>query len=72
MEEDITRIFRKIVKTLSAGILWLLVNMSIGIYFGWMFFYSSITLGNIIFYAFMISTLVALIYYLMRVWREYV
>ena len=72
MEEDITKIFRKIVKTLSAGILWLLVNMSIGIYFGWMFFYASITIGNIIFYVFMLSTLVFLIYYLKKVWREYV
>jgi hypothetical protein len=71
MEDDARTLFRKIVKTISAAILWLMVNNIIGIYFGWMFFYDSPTLGNYIFYAFMLSSLAALLYYFYKVWKPY-
>lgn len=71
MEEDASRLLRKVVKTMSAAIIWLLVNMTIGIYFGWMFFYSKPTLGNYVFYSFMALTAVLLILYLRKVWKEY-
>jgi hypothetical protein len=70
MEEDASRLLRKVIKTMSAAILWLLFNMTIGIYFGWMFFYTTPSLGNYIFYVFMAGTLVWMVVYLKRLWRD--
>lgn len=71
MEEDARTLFRKIIKTISAAILWLMVNNIFGIYFGWMFFYAVPTLGNYIFYVFLVSSLGALLYYFYKVWKPY-
>lgn len=71
MEEDASRLLRKVVKTMSAAIVWLLINMTFGIYFGWMFFYQKPTIGNYIFYGFMGISLAFLILYLRKVWKEY-
>jgi hypothetical protein len=71
MEEDASRLLRKVVKTMSAAIVWLLINMTFGIYFGWMFYYKNPTIGNYIFYAFMGISLVLFILYIRKVWKEY-
>jgi hypothetical protein len=72
MEEDAARFLKKIVKTLSAALLWMLVNMTVGIYLGWLFFHSVPTLGNYLFYGWMLLSLVALLWYLYKVWKEYI
>lgn len=72
MEEDASRLLQKVVKTLTAAIVWLLVNMIFGIYFGWMFFYDTPTIGNIIFYVFMAGTLVLMLRYFYRLWKEHI
>jgi len=70
MEEDASRFLKKIVKTLSAALLWMIVNTVMGIYFGWMFFADSPGPGNYIFYAWMLISLGALLYYFNRIWKE--
>ena len=72
MEGDVPRLFRKLVKTLSAAIIWLMVNNIIGLYLGWMFFHGTPTLGNYIFYVFLLGTLTLLILYFIKVWKEYI
>jgi len=70
MEEDAARLLVKVVKTISIAIVWMIVTMIIGIYFGWFFYYKTPTLGNIICYLFNTATLVLVLIYLKRLWKE--
>ena len=72
MEEDASKFLKKIVRTIGIAILWLMINMTVGIYFGWMFFYNSPTLGNFIFYGWMVLSLVLVLWYLYKVWKAYI
>jgi hypothetical protein len=69
MEEDVKEFLIKIVQSISMGLVWLLANMSIGIYFGFAFFEGRPSLGNYIYYAVFILTLIALINYLRKKWK---
>lgn len=71
MEDDAAIFLKKIARSLSAGLLWMLLNTILGIYFGWMFFKGAPTLGNYIFYAFMALSLAALLRYLYKIWKEH-
>ena len=70
MEEDATRLLIKIVKTISIVIVWMMVTMIFGIYFGWFFYYKTPTIGNIICYLLIAITLVLVLIYLRRLWKE--
>lgn len=70
MEPEIKAFLVKIIKSLSIAILWMLLNMTLGIFFDFGFIHSSITLANILFYIFLLASLSALIWYLLRIWKE--
>ena len=70
MEKDAARLLVKIVKTISIVIVWMMITMTFGIYFGWFFYYETPTIGNIICYVFIAITLVLVLIYLRRLWRE--
>jgi hypothetical protein len=69
MEPDAKELLVKVSKSLATGLIWLMVNMTAGIYMGWLFFGDHMTTGNYIFYAFMILSLVGLVWYQVRLWR---
>lgn len=69
MEPEVKEFLIKIVQSLSMGLLWLLVNMSIGIYYGLAFFEDSPTLGNYLYYTGFLISLAALILYLKKKWK---
>ena len=69
IEEDAKDFLKKVMKTLSTGLLWLLINMTVGIYFGWMFFLTTPTIGNYIFYVWMIASLVGMLLYFRKIWK---
>ncbi len=69
MEPDIRAFLIRIVQSISMGILWLLLNMSIGIYFGFAFFEGSPTIGNYIYYVAFLASLFFLIKYLIKKWK---
>jgi hypothetical protein len=70
MEDDTKRFLAKVVQSISVGILWLIINMTAGIYLGWLFFGDHMTTGNIIFYIWLVGSLVAMIVILARIWKE--
>ncbi len=69
MEEDVKEFLIKIVQSISMGLVWLLANMSIGIYFGFAFFEGRPSIGNYIYYTVFILSLLALINYLRKKWK---
>ena len=69
MEPEVRAFLLKIVQSLSMGMLWLLINMSIGIYYGFAFFEDKPGLGNYLYYAGFLISLVLLIRYLKKKWK---
>ena len=69
MEPDIKAFLIKIVQSISMGLLWLLINMTFGIYYGFAFFEGSPTLGNYLFYTWFLTSMAALFVYLKRKWK---
>ena len=69
MEPDVRAFLIKIVQSLSMGLVWLLANMSVGIYFGFAFFEGQPQLGNYIYYVVFLVSLILLIYYLKKKWK---
>lgn len=69
MEPEVRDFLVKIASSISMGLLWLLVNMTIGIYLNYAFFENAPTLGNYIFYAWFILTLGLLVVYYKRKWN---
>jgi hypothetical protein len=69
MEPDIKAFLLLIVQTISMGIIWLLINMTAGIYFNLGFFEGAPSLWNILYYIFFLVSLVLLIMYLRKKWK---
>ena len=69
MEPDVKAFLLLIVQTISMGILWLLINMTVGIYFNYAFFEGSPSIWNIIYYIFFLISLALLIMYLRKKWK---
>lgn len=69
MEPEVKDFLVRIVQSLSMGMLWLLINMSIGIYYGFAFFDERPGTWNFVYYAGFILSLFLLIAYLKRKWK---
>ena len=70
MEPEIRAFFIRVLFSLTAGLMWMFINMWAGIYLGWLFFENSMKTGNIIFYSFMVISFGLLIWYYVRLWRK--
>ena len=70
MENDTKRFLNKILTTLGLGLLWLFINMTMGIYNKWFFFVDKPTTGNYIFYSWAILSLVGLLMLYRKIWKE--
>ncbi|HTE25523.1 hypothetical protein [Flavitalea sp.] len=68
MEEDAKQFLLRVVRSLTAGLLWLFINMTLGIYLGLLLFEDVPSTGNIIFYLWFVLSIGLLIRYLIRTW----
>ena len=50
MEPEAKDFLKRVVWSLSAGLLWLMLNMTMGIYFDLLFIRDGVSIGNIVFY----------------------
>lgn len=71
MEPDVKAFLLRIVQSISMALLWMLVNMTAGIYFNLAFFEGPIHVWNILYYIFLITTFVFLIIYLKKKWKGF-
>jgi hypothetical protein len=70
MEPEAKDYLRRVLLSFFLGLVWLFINMTIGIFFEWMFFRGRPTTGNFIFYCFFLGTLVLYIWFLRRTWKK--
>ena len=69
MEPEARDFLLKIASSLSMGLLWLLVNSTIGIYLNYAFFERTPSLANYIFYTWLVISVVFLVIYYRRKWN---
>jgi NADH:ubiquinone oxidoreductase subunit 3 (subunit A) len=69
IEPEARDFLKRIVQTVSVGMLFLLLHMTFGIYFNWAFFEGSPGIGNIIYYLIFLGSLTGLIYFYYRLWK---
>lgn len=70
MEDDVREFLVKILNTIAMGMIWLIINMTVGIYFDFAFFENKPGPGNYIFYAWFVISLLLLIRYLIKKWKR--
>jgi hypothetical protein len=71
MEPDVKDFLIKIVQSISMVLLWMMVNMTIGIYYGFAFFENSPNWKNYIFDLFLLTSFVLLVLYLRKKWKDF-
>lgn len=69
-EPDVKDFLKRIVSSLFLGLFWLMLNMTLGIYFGLLFVDGKVSIGNMIFYVFLLGSLVLLIRFYYRTWKK--
>ena len=69
MEPEAQEFLKRIVQTVSVGMLFLLLHMTFGLYLNWGFFEGAPTIGNIIYYIVFLASLAGLIYFYYRLWK---
>lgn len=70
MEPEVKDFLKRIVWSVFFGLSWLMVNMTIGIYYDLLFIRGNISIGNIIFYVFLIASLMGLIWFFFKIWKK--
>lgn len=70
MEQDARELLYRTLMTVSVGALWLLINSTFGLMFGWFFFAGRPSLGNYIFYTWFLVSGFFLVRYFIRLWKN--
>ncbi len=70
MEPGIREFFKRIVTTISLLILWLMINVTLGIKYNYAFFETSIRWFNIVFYIWLIASFTAFIWGCIKIWQK--
>ena len=69
MEPDVKEFLVRIMQTISMSVVWLLVNMTLGIYFNFAFFEHTPSIWNYLFYLWFLISFALLLYYFHKKWK---
>lgn len=70
MDPEVTRYFRKIINSLFAGLMWLFINVTAGIYFELAYSKNYPSFVHVLFFAWLVISLALLLWYLYRIWSR--
>ena len=70
MDPEVTKYFSRIVRTLTAGLIWMVLQVLAGIMPGYAFTDNGFTWKNGAYYLGFLLSLGLLLYYLYRIWRK--
>lgn len=70
VEPEVKDFLKKIVWSIFLGLFWLILNMILGIYLGYLFIEGQIGIGNILFYIFLSASLIFLIRFYYLTWKK--
>lgn len=69
MEDETREFLVRILQTVSIVLLWMMVNVFIGIYKGYAFFEDKPGWVNYVYYAFLVTSFIFLVLHLKRKWK---
>lgn len=69
MEPELREFFRRIIQTVSVGLIWLMINSTAGIMFDYAFIHGKVSTGNILFYSWLLISGALILRYFIRLWR---
>ena len=69
MEPEIRDFLKTVLKTISAGMLFLIFHMTVGLYFNWAFYEDRIRIGNIVYYLILAGSFLYMLFYLYNIWK---
>jgi len=70
MEPEIKEFFRRLSVCLGLFIIWMAINTTVGIKYGYAFFEDKVHWYNIVFYIWAIVSLAALIFIFIKIWKK--
>ena len=70
IEPEVTRFLWRIVRTLTAGLAWMLLQVIAGIMPGYAFTDNGFSWKNVLYYILLLLSLGALLYYYYKLWRK--
>lgn len=69
MEPEVRRYLFKVGYSFFAGLVWLLINVTAGLYFGLAIVHQRVSVGNILFYIWFLASIAGLLYFFYRYWK---
>ena len=69
-DQDVRDYLKKVMQTLFAGLFWLILNMTVGIFFGFLFITKKLSVGNVLFYCMFIVSLFILLRFCYSRWKN--
>jgi hypothetical protein len=70
MEPGIREFFKRIVMSLSLLIVWMMINLTLGIKLNLAFFETEVHWYNIVFYVWLMASFVVLIWLCFKIWQK--
>ena len=70
MEPEVAAFLKRISTSIFVGILWMVINSTFGIMYDFAFVHDKITLGNILFYIWLVVSLPLLLWFYIRLWKK--
>lgn len=70
MEPKLVQFLNRIMRTIGLVVLWMTLNSSFGIMWGYAFVEGVWRLSNILFYCFLLLSFIGLLYVLYQIWRH--
>lgn len=70
MEPGIKEFFKRLSASIGMCVLWMAVNMVIGVKHGYAFFESGLRWSNIVFYVWIVISFIALIFFYKWLWKK--
>jgi hypothetical protein len=70
MEPGVRQYLIRILNTLSVGLLWMVINSTLGIMYDLAFVHDHITMGNVFFYIWFLLSFSAFLWWVIRLWSK--
>ncbi|MFN5335015.1 MAG: hypothetical protein ACK5BV_07505 [Bacteroidota bacterium] len=70
IEPEVKDFLKRVMQTVSTGMLFLLVHMTFGLYLNWGFYENQIRIGNVVYYVFLGVSFAGLLYYYYKLWKD--
>jgi len=70
MEPGVKQYLTRILNTMSLGLVWMIVNSTLGIMYDYAFIHDRMSMGNILFYIWFVLSLVVFLWWVIRVWSK--